>query len=152
MKIKKYCHKPTGVQAVQWKIENWDSIRKFVPKDILGKNKKREKHLPLNLNLEGESITVPYGDYIVKDIKKGKYYVVKSDVFRDTYVECKKETEDIAAGFEQTLIAISVGDVIRFKKGMLMQSAITGLHYLVKKAVYKGSHLWEVKEKKEVER
>ena len=52
--------------------------------------------------------------------------------------------------FKVATIKISIGDIVKFQKGMLMQSALTGNTYLVKKAKYRGDDRWLSIEKEEV--
>jgi len=89
----KYRKKPVVIEAIQYKLENWIDICRFIPiPDILyipESERNKDKPILRIRTLEGEHL-VSYGDYIVKGVK-GEYYAVKPDIFEKTYEEVSNE-------------------------------------------------------------
>jgi len=78
--VAKFRKKPVVIEAVQWRGNNLDELREFVPKEFRH-NKVNE---PLGIiTLEGP-LTISEGDWIIKGIK-GEFYPCKPDIFAATY-------------------------------------------------------------------
>lgn len=86
----KYRKKPIEVEAVRWTGENLKEIETFCGKslihDIIDIAKGRPYKLIVIKTLKGNMIAFE-GDYIIKDISSGEFYLCKSDIFKMTYEE-----------------------------------------------------------------
>ena len=76
----KYRKKPVIIEAVQWKGDNFEELKAFVPKG----HRYNKIHKPTGIiTLEG-IMTISEGDWIIKGVK-GEFYPCKPDIFESTY-------------------------------------------------------------------
>jgi len=76
----KFRKKPVIVEAVQWKGDNLEELKAFVPKEY----RYNKIHKPMGIiTLEG-IMTISEGDWIIKGVH-GEFYPCKPDIFEKTY-------------------------------------------------------------------
>lgn len=86
--IKRYIKKPIEIEAIEFKRDRFEEIRKFT--NGKAKNFRTERCIDGKSycdieTLEGVHIATE-GDYIIKGIK-GEFYPCKPDIFKITYEE-----------------------------------------------------------------
>ena len=89
----KYRKKPIEVEAMQWTGENLEEIEIFAEEslihDIIDIAKGRPYKLIVIKTLK-DNMIAPEGDYIIKDILSGEFYLCKLDIFKRTYEEVEE--------------------------------------------------------------
>lgn len=76
----KYVHKPTCVDAIQWKGDNFEEVKKFAGEFVIYDE---ETHMLQTRLLEGD-LSVEIGKYLIKGVD-GQYYPCSEEVFSASY-------------------------------------------------------------------
>ena len=119
--MKKYKKKPVVIEAIQLKVDNFDSVCDFmggtpIPKhnpnfgvDEYGNT--NEPYIGVYIEtLEGKMLA-NYGDYIIKGVN-GEFYPCKPDIFDKTYDEADSSS---LIGFGDAIEVLKQGGTIRRK-------------------------------------
>ena len=78
----KYRKKPVVIEAVQWKGDNLEEMKKFITEPFSHNLYFDALEIP---TLEGEMKAI-VGDYIIKGVQ-GEFYPCKPNIFESTYEE-----------------------------------------------------------------
>ncbi len=76
----KFRKKPVIVEAVQWKGNNLEELKAFVPKEF----RHNKIHEPMGIITRKGVMTISEGDWIIKGVH-GEFYPCKPDIFEKTY-------------------------------------------------------------------
>ena len=86
--IQKYRKRPTVVEAVEWTGDNYDEVKSFVGKCLIGETMLGEDILELTITNDcGDWGYARFGDMIIKD-EYGNFIVMNPEWFKKNYEKC----------------------------------------------------------------
>ena len=81
---KKYIKKPVVIEAIQWKGNNIEEVKRFTNgSSPTGRSFKQKGNILIIKTLEGD-MRADVNDYIIKGVQ-GEFYPCKPDIFELTY-------------------------------------------------------------------